>query len=58
MKFQICKVMSSNVNLGFVDVGGWDMHANQGGAEGYLANRLAERGANCQGVRRLSRRVT
>jgi uncharacterized protein (DUF1501 family) len=26
--------------VGFVDVGGWDTHAGQGGSEGYLAGRL------------------
>lgn len=26
--------------VGFIDVGGWDTHAGQGGAEGYLAGRL------------------
>jgi uncharacterized protein (DUF1501 family) len=26
--------------IGFVDVGGWDTHVNQGGAEGMLANNL------------------
>ena len=30
--------------MGFVDVGGWDTHVNQGGANGYLAGRLAELG--------------
>ncbi len=29
-----------NYSLAFVDVGGWDTHAGQGGAQGALANRL------------------
>ena len=37
-------LMQDKFNLGFVDVGGWDTHVNQGGADGYLANRIAELG--------------
>jgi uncharacterized protein (DUF1501 family) len=37
-------LMQDKYNLGFVDVGGWDTHVNQGGAEGYLANRIGELG--------------
>ncbi len=37
-------LMRDKYNLGFVDVGGWDTHVNQGGAEGYLASRIAELG--------------
>lgn len=37
-------LMQDRFNLGFVDVGGWDTHVNQGGAEGYLANRIGELG--------------
>lgn len=37
-------LMRDKYNLGFVDVGGWDTHVNQGGAEGYLANRIGELG--------------
>ena len=37
-------LMREQFNLGFVDVGGWDTHVNQGGAEGYLANRIGELG--------------
>jgi uncharacterized protein (DUF1501 family) len=37
-------LMQDKFNLGFVDVGGWDTHVNQGGAEGYLANRIGELG--------------
>ena len=36
--------MQDKFNLGFVDVGGWDTHVNQGGADGYLANRITELG--------------
>lgn len=41
---RIAKLMKDNYNLGFVDVGGWDTHVNQGAATGYLANRLNELG--------------
>jgi uncharacterized protein (DUF1501 family) len=37
-------LMRSQFNLGFVDVGGWDTHVNEGGAQGYLANRIGELG--------------
>ncbi|MBX4378843.1 DUF1501 domain-containing protein, partial [Mycobacterium tuberculosis] len=36
-------------NLGFVDVGGWDTHVNQGAANGYLADRLSELGRGIAG---------
>lgn len=37
-------LMQDKFNLGFVDVGGWDTHVNEGGADGYLANRIGELG--------------
>ena len=37
-------LMRDRFNLGFVDVGGWDTHVNEGGATGYLAGRLEELG--------------
>ena len=37
-------LMRDTFNLGFVDVGGWDTHVNQGGAQGYLAARITELG--------------
>ena len=37
-------LMREQFNLGFVDVGGWDTHVNQGAATGYLADRLGELG--------------
>jgi uncharacterized protein (DUF1501 family) len=37
-------LMRDRYNLGFVDIGGWDTHVNQGGAQGYLANRIGELG--------------
>ena len=46
---RIAKLMKENYNLGFVDVGGWDTHVNQGGASGYLASRLNELGRGLAG---------
>jgi uncharacterized protein (DUF1501 family) len=37
---RIATLMRDKFNIGFVDVGGWDTHVGEGGAEGYLANRL------------------
>ncbi|APW39108.1 hypothetical protein RD110_19395 [Rhodoferax koreense] len=41
---RIARLMRERFNLGFVDVGGWDTHVNQGGASGYLASRLDQLG--------------
>jgi uncharacterized protein (DUF1501 family) len=41
--------MRDQFNLGFVDVGGWDTHVNEGGATGYLAGRLGELGRGLAG---------
>lgn len=37
-------LMREDFNLAFVDVGGWDTHVNQGGAQGYLAGHIGELG--------------
>jgi uncharacterized protein (DUF1501 family) len=42
-------LMKGRFNLGFVDVGGWDTHVNQGAATGYLAGRLGELGHGLAG---------
>jgi uncharacterized protein (DUF1501 family) len=41
---QIAQLMKANlgVEAAFSDIGGWDTHQNQGGANGQLANRLKE----------------
>lgn len=41
---QIAQLMKSNygVEAAFADVGGWDHHHNEGGAQGQLANRLRD----------------
>jgi uncharacterized protein (DUF1501 family) len=41
---RIGRLMCEQCNLGFVDVGGWDTHVNQGAATGYLGDRLGELG--------------
>ena len=41
---RIGRLMREQFNLAFVDVGGWDTHVNQGGAQGYLAGRIGELG--------------
>ncbi|MBK7613509.1 MAG: DUF1501 domain-containing protein [Vitreoscilla sp.] len=39
---RIGRLMRERIALGFVDVGGWDTHARQGGATGPLADKLGE----------------
>ena len=46
---RIGQLMKDQFNLGFVDVGGWDTHVNQGAATGYLADRIAELGRGLAG---------
>ena len=41
---RMARLMKDRYNLGFMDVGGWDTHVNQGAATGTLANRLGELG--------------
>ena len=43
---QIARLIKENVGLelAFTDVGGWDTHVNQGGADGNLANHLRDLG--------------
>lgn len=42
-------LMRDKFNLGFIDVGGWDTHVNQGGAQGQLANLLDNVGRGIAG---------
>ncbi|MDR6147958.1 uncharacterized protein (DUF1501 family) [Sphingomonas sp. SORGH_AS870] len=46
---RIGTLMRDRFNLAFVDVGGWDTHVNQGGATGYLADRIGELGRGLAG---------
>jgi len=41
---RIARLMKERVQLGFIDVGGWDTHVGEGGATGALANKLADLG--------------
>ena len=46
---RIARLMRERYALGFVDVGGWDTHVNQGAATGYLASRFEELGRGLAG---------
>jgi uncharacterized protein (DUF1501 family) len=46
---RIAGLMKDQFNLGFVDVGGWDTHVNQGAATGYLADRIGDLGRGLAG---------
>jgi uncharacterized protein (DUF1501 family) len=46
---RVARLMRDQFNLGFVDVGGWDTHVGEGGAQGYLAGRLGELGRGLAG---------
>ena len=46
---RIARLMKEHYNIGFVDVGGWDTHVDQGGATGYLASRFDELGHGLAG---------
>lgn len=41
---RIARLMRDKYALGFVDIGGWDTHVNQGAAEGALAQKFTELG--------------
>jgi uncharacterized protein (DUF1501 family) len=42
-------LMKDKFNIGFIDVGGWDTHVNQGNAQGQLAALLASLGQGLSG---------
>jgi uncharacterized protein (DUF1501 family) len=42
-------LMRDTYNIGFIDVGGWDTHVNQGNAQGQLANLLTNLGRGLSG---------
>jgi uncharacterized protein (DUF1501 family) len=46
---RIGRLMNTDYTLGFVDVGGWDTHVNEGAANGYLAQRIGELGRGLAG---------
>jgi uncharacterized protein (DUF1501 family) len=41
-------LMRDKYRIGFIDVGGWDTHVNEGAAQGVLANNLASLGRGLQ----------
>lgn len=41
---RMARMMQERFQIGFIDVGGWDTHVNQGGAQGTQANNLANLG--------------
>jgi len=43
------RLMRDRFNLGFIDVGGWDTHVNEGGAQGALATNLESLGRGLAG---------
>jgi uncharacterized protein (DUF1501 family) len=45
---RMAKLMRDNYRIGFIDVGGWDTHVNEGGAQGVLATNLAGLGRGMQ----------
>lgn len=47
---RIARLMRERYALGFVDVGGWDTHVNQGGSAGTLATQLEELGRGLAGL--------
>ncbi|AOS43655.1 hypothetical protein Verru16b_00707 [Lacunisphaera limnophila] len=51
---QVAQLIKADVGLevAFVEIGGWDTHANQGAAAGALANRLGELGAGLTALHR------
>lgn len=46
---RIARLMKERYQIGFVDIGGWDTHINQGGAQGALANNLSDLGKGLAG---------
>jgi uncharacterized protein (DUF1501 family) len=45
---RVALLMRDQYGLGFIDVGGWDTHVNQGGSSGALANNLKSLGRGLQ----------
>jgi uncharacterized protein (DUF1501 family) len=46
---RVARLMRERYSLGFIDIGGWDTHVNQGAASGTLATRLDELGRGLAG---------
>lgn len=48
---RVARIMRDRYALGFIDVGGWDTHVNQGNASGFLANKFDELGRGLMAYR-------
>lgn len=46
---RVARLMRERYSMGFIDVGGWDSHVNQGAATGYVAQRFEELGRGLAG---------
>lgn len=47
---RVARLMKTDFNLAFLDVGGWDTHVNQGGVTGVLADRIGQVGRGLAGL--------
>jgi uncharacterized protein (DUF1501 family) len=47
---RVARLMKTDYNIAFMDVGGWDTHVNQGGATGVLADRIGQLGRGLVGL--------
>ena len=47
---RVARLMKSDYNLAFMDVGGWDTHVDQGGASGTLADHIGQLGRGLTGL--------
>lgn len=47
---RVARMMKTDYNLAFLDVGGWDTHVNEGGATGVLADRIGQVGRGLAGL--------
>ena len=45
---RMARLMGEQYRIGFVDIGGWDTHVNQGAAQGLLADHLGDLGLGLQ----------
>ena len=45
---RMARLMRERYRIGFVDIGGWDTHVNQGAGQGALANNLTDLGLGLQ----------
>jgi uncharacterized protein (DUF1501 family) len=47
---RVARLMKTDFNLAFLDVGGWDTHVNEGGVTGVLADRIGQVGRGLAGL--------